>query len=301
MAITNVVRFDWAIKKLLRNKANYDVLEGFLSVLLGRQMKIHRFLDSESNQDNDSDKFNRVDMLVEDENGEILLIEVQNDRQLDYFHRMLYGTSKTISEYIGLGDEYSKIKKIYSINIVYFNLGQGSDYVYKGVTSFKGLHDNTLLNLTKHQKDLYKIEKVEEIFPEYYLLRVEKFNQYAKNSLDEWISFLKTGEIDDSFSAQGLPQARQKLQFEKMSEEERKAYKQYLENLRYANSVMATSHYEGMVEGEKKGRAEGEAIGRAEGEKAKAIETARKMKAKNYPIEDIAEMTGLSAEEIAEL
>ena len=119
MAITNVVRFDWAIKKLLRNKANYDVLEGFLSVLLGRQMKIHRFLDSESNQDNDNDKFNRVDMLVEDENGEILLIEVQNDRQLDYFHRMLYGTSKTISEYIGLGDEYSKIKKIYSINIVY--------------------------------------------------------------------------------------------------------------------------------------------------------------------------------------
>lgn len=293
MAITNVVRFDWAIKKLLRNKANYDVLEGFLSVLLGRQMKIHRFLDSESNQDNDNDKFNRVDMLVEDENGEILLIEVQNDRQLDYFHRMLYGTSKTISEYIGLGDEYSKIKKIYSINIVYFNLGQGSDYVYKGVTSFKGLHDNTLLNLTKHQKDLYKIEKVEEIFPEYYLLRVEKFNQYAKNSLDEWISFLKTGEIDDSFSAQGLPQARQKLQFEKMSEEERKAYKQYLENLRYANSVMATSHYEGMVEGEKKGRAQGVA--------EEKLNMARKMKARNYPIEDIAEMTGLSEDEIAKL
>ena len=150
-----------------------------------------------------------------------------------------------------------------------------------------------MLNLTKHQKELYKIERVEEIFPEYYLLRVEKFNQYAKNSLDEWISFLKTGEIDDSFSAQGLDSARKKLQFEKMSEEERKAYKQYLENLRYANSVMATSHYEGMVEGEKKGRAQGVA--------EEKLNMARKMKARNYPIEDIAEMTGLSEEEIVEL
>ena len=285
MAISTIVRFDWAIKKLLRNKANYDVLEGFLSVLLGRQMKIHRFLDSESNQEDDNDKFNRVDLLVEDENGDIILIEVQNDRQLDYFHRMLYGTSKTISEYIGLGDEYSKIKKIYSINIVYFSLGQGSDYVYKGETSFKGLHDNTLLNLTKRQKELYKINRLEEIFPEYFLLRVDNFDDLAKDSLDEWISFLKTGEIDESFSAQGLQQARQKLQFEKMSEEERKAYKQYLENLRYANSMMKTSHYEGVLEGAKH----------------KSIETAKKMKADKLPLEMIMKYTGLSAEEIAEI
>lgn len=53
--MANLVRFDWAIKKLLRNKANYDVLEGFLSVLLGRQMKIHRFLESEGNQETESE------------------------------------------------------------------------------------------------------------------------------------------------------------------------------------------------------------------------------------------------------
>ncbi len=289
MAIQQLVRFDWAIKKLLRNKANFDVLEGFLSVLLGRQMKINRILESEGNQDYEDDKFNRVDMLVEDEDGEIVLIEVQNDRQLDYFHRMLYGTSKTISEYIDQGQKYAEIKKVYSINIVYFSLGQGSDYVYKGVTSFKGLHDDTLLNLSKQQKKLFKINNVEEVFPEYYLLRVDKFDDLAKDSLDEWISFLKSGEIDDRFTAQGLAQARAKLQYEKMSEEERAAYRRYMENLRYANSVIATSRFEGLQEGEKIG------------EKRKAIETARKMKSKNFPIEDIADLTGLTAEEIANI
>ncbi len=289
MAIQQLVRFDWAIKKLLRNKANFDVLEGFLSVLLGRQMKINRILESEGNQDYEDDKFNRVDMLVEDEDGEIVLIEVQNDRQLDYFHRMLYGTSKTISEYIDQGQKYAEIKKVYSINIVYFSLGQGSDYVYKGVTSFKGLHDDTLLNLSKQQKKLFKINNVEEVFPEYYLLRVDKFDDLAKDSLDEWISFLKSGEIDECFTAQGLAQARTKLQYEKMSEEERAAYRRYMENLRYANSVIASSRFEGLVEGEKIG------------EKRKAIETARKMKSKNFPIEDIADLTGLTAEEIANI
>lgn len=54
-----------------------------------------------------------------------MIIEIQNNRELDYFHRMLYGVSKTISEYIGLGDAYSEVRKVYSINIVYFDLGQG--------------------------------------------------------------------------------------------------------------------------------------------------------------------------------
>ena len=96
----NLIRFDWAMKRLLRDKSNYVVLEGFLSTLLGEDLHICRFLESESNQTDEEDKFNRVDMLVEDTKGELLIVEVQNNRELDYFHRMLYGVSKTISEYI---------------------------------------------------------------------------------------------------------------------------------------------------------------------------------------------------------
>ena len=85
--------------------------------------------------------------MAENENGELCIIEVQNNRELTYFHRMLYGVSKAITEYIGLGSPYDKVRKVYSINIVYFELGQGKDYVYHGKTEFFGIHNNDKLNL----------------------------------------------------------------------------------------------------------------------------------------------------------
>lgn len=152
----NFIRFDWAMKRLLRDKSNYVVLEGFLSTLLEEDLHICRFLESESNQTDETDKFNRADILVEDSKGRLLIIEVQNNRELDYFHRMLYGVSKTISEYINLGDDYDKVRKLYSINIVYFDLGQGKDYVYHGKTIFRGLHDpNDVLKLSVRQQELF--------------------------------------------------------------------------------------------------------------------------------------------------
>ncbi|MBP7215526.1 MAG: hypothetical protein KBA52_07820 [Candidatus Kapabacteria bacterium] len=45
-----LIRFDWAIKRLLRNKSNFVVLEGFLSELLFDDIKIEQILESESNQ-----------------------------------------------------------------------------------------------------------------------------------------------------------------------------------------------------------------------------------------------------------
>ena len=79
----NLIRFDWAMKRLLRDKGNHVVLEGFLSTLLGDDLRIVRFLESESNQKDRDDKFNRVDMLVEDTRGRLLIVEVQNERELD--------------------------------------------------------------------------------------------------------------------------------------------------------------------------------------------------------------------------
>ena len=83
----NYIRFDWMIKRLLRNKSSFVVLEGFLSVLLNRQIKITQILESESNQEEENQKFNRVDLLVENEKKEKFLVEVQNDHELDFFQR----------------------------------------------------------------------------------------------------------------------------------------------------------------------------------------------------------------------
>jgi len=96
MAKGNLIRFDWAMKRLLRNKADYTVLEGFLSVLLNEDIKIINIKDSESNQEYADDKFNRVDILVENSSGELVIIEMQNNSEVDYLLRMLYGVSKAV-------------------------------------------------------------------------------------------------------------------------------------------------------------------------------------------------------------
>ena len=141
-----IIRFDWAMKRLLRNKANFSVLEGLLTTLLGEKIIIRRLLESESNQEDEYDKYNRVDMLAENSKGELVLIEVQNNNEYAYFQRMLFGTSKLVTEYINRGESYDKVRKVYSVNIVYFSLGHGTDFVYHGKTSSEGSTPMTFLN-----------------------------------------------------------------------------------------------------------------------------------------------------------
>ncbi len=307
---TNLIHFDWAMKRLLRDKSNYVVLEGFLSTLLEEDIRICKFLESESNQADALDKFNRADILVEDTKGELLIIEVQNNRELDYFHRMLYGVSKTVSEYIGLGDAYSKIRKVYSINIVYFDLGQGKDYVYHGKTFFRGLHDpEDILHLSVRQQELFVGKEAGDLFPEYYVLRVNEFDRMASTPLDEWIQFLKTGEIDKGATAKGLPEARERLRVDALSTEEKQAYYREMEALRYQKSVIETGRIEGKEEGRAEGREEGRMEGRLEGRLEGKMEgkleeqlrIARNMKSAGIAADAIAAVTGLPMDEVEKL
>ena len=222
------IRFDWAIKKLLRNKANFEILEGFLSELLFEDVYIQEILESNSNKEDAYDKSNIVDILVKNSKNHLMLIEVQNEKEHDYFHRMNYGQAKIISEHLSSGDTYDKVIKVYSINIVYFELGQGDDYIYKGETIFKGLHTHSDLELSKKQKQLYKLEKPQNIFATYYLLRVNNFNDIAKDPLDEWIYFLKNSEIKEDFKAKGLAEAKEKMRVDSLSKEEKEAYNDYI-------------------------------------------------------------------------
>ena len=142
------IRFDWAVKRLLRQKANFDVLEGFLTVLLGEEVKIIELLESESNQQSADDKFNRVDIKAKNSKGEIIIVEIQNTRELYYLERILYGVAKAITEHISLGERYYEVKKIYSISILYFDIGKGNDYLYHGQNSFTGVHTGDRLEVT---------------------------------------------------------------------------------------------------------------------------------------------------------
>ena len=154
----NLVRFDWAVKRLLCQKSNFVVLEGLLSTLLGESIHIVRLLESEGNK-----------------------------------------------------------------------------------------------------KD------ADDLFPEYYILRVDDFDQKAITPLDEWIAFLKTGQIGEHPHAEGLAEARERLRVDRLTPAERKSYYNHMEALRYQRSVITTGIIEGREEGRAKGRAEGLEEGRAEG------------------------------------
>ncbi len=234
-----LVRFDWAIKKMLRHKANFDILEGFLSELLSEEVKIKNIIESEGNKEEADDKFNRVDILVENQKGELVIIEVQNTQEYDYFHRMLFGASKAITEHIKESQAYANVKKVISITIAYFDLGQGKDYVYHGTTVFKGIHKGDILGLSEKQIEVYNKGSVHEIYPEFWVIKTGKFKNIIKNKLDEWIYFLKNAEIKPTFSAKGLKEANEKLDAMKLPEKERKAYDAYL---RHMMSIASRNH-----------------------------------------------------------
>lgn len=298
----NFIRFDWAMKRLLRDKSNYVVLEGFLSTLLEEDLRISRFLESESNQTDETDKFNRADILVEDSKGRLLVIKIQNYRELYYYHQMLYGASDILSRYTDEETDYNKICKIYSINIVYFSMIKSKDYAYHGEIIFRGLHDSdNFLKLSARQQEIFTGKDAKDIFPEYYVLRVNDFDKVAKTPLDEWIKFLKTGEIDKEATAKGLPEARERLRIDTLPDAEKRAYYRDMEALRYQRSVIKTGWDEGHTEGFKEGKAKGRAEGRAEGEKMKAKEVAKRMKEMGLSVKDIIQCTGLTHEEIEEL
>ena len=244
-----LISFDWAIKRILRSKANFDILEGFLSELLKEDIKIIEILESESNQDQRDDKFNRLDLKVKNDNDEIILIEIQYSSELDYLQRILYASSKAITEHMKEGEAFSEVSKVIFISVLYFDFGDGDDYIYKGTTNFIGLHNHMQLKLNEKQKDLYKTDKIEKVYPEYYLIKVRNFNDNAKDSLDEWINFLKNETIPENPRAKGLAKASQELDYLKMSEQERIAYNRYQEDRHHEASIYESTYVVGKITG----------------------------------------------------
>ena len=302
------IRFDWAIKRLLRQKANFGVLEGFLTVFLGEQVTIEEILESESNQEAVNDKFNRVDIKARNSKGEIIIIEVQNTREIHYLERILYGVAKAITEHISLGERYVEVKKVYSISILYFDLGEGKDYLYHGQNRFVGVHCHDELRVSDKQRAAIAPKMPSEVFPEYILIRV----------------------IDEHTTAPGLREARKKLQYYSMPEKEQAAYRAHLLDQMVQNDEIDSAKEEGRIEGRIEGRAEGRAEGHTKGKEegraeglaegieqgmAKGMEqgiaqgveqgqqgerfkNAAGMKAAGIPAATIATITGLTAEEI---
>ena len=282
-----LIRFDWAMKTMLRDKANFDILEGFLGALLNDDnIQIISILESESNQEDETDKFNRVDLLVEDAQRRKIIIEIQNTRESDYLQRLLYGASKVIVENIDLGDDFDKINKVISVSILYFNLGLENDYLYYGTTEIRGVNTGEPLLVRKlteviTDNGVKSVMREKNIFPDYYFINVEKYKNIISKNIDEWIYMLKNSEIKPGSASKNIDKAAQKLEILNMSEEKREAYKRYLINVARERDMMETAKEEGKAEGK--------------------IETALIMIEEGDSNQKITKYTGLSDEEINKL
>ena len=135
------------------------------------------------------------------------------------------------------------------------------------------------------------------MYPEYYILKVNGFNQVAKSPLEEWIYYLNTGEILSSATAPGLEEARERLKLDSMTKDELAAYHRHLDNIVILRDNIYTEREEGRAEGIEEGLNKGLIKGREEEKR----ENARNLKKLGIAIDVISQTTGLSKEEIEHL
>ena len=133
------------------------------------------------------------------------------------------------------------------------------------------------------------MSEVSQLYPEYYILKVNDFNKWSKVPLEQWIYFLNTGEIPDDAIAPGLPEARERLKLDKLSQAELKAYYRHLDNVVILRDNIYTE------------RAEGFAEGLAEGRKEEKMIIAKNLKGLGLSLEAITQATGLTESDIENL
>ena len=327
-----IISFDYAIKDILRDKANFDILSGFLTELLEKQVTVIEVLESEGNPETPATlegktgktgkvrnvrktgKVSRMDLKAKIDDGEIAVFEIQYFDKIDFMGKILFNACKAVVEQIKTGDQYD-VKKVYSINISYYGFDAEDEYVFTAnLNEFRGIHYEEVIPFS--QKFNPNADAPKDIHPEYFLILPNNFEEEderkrknknrkrdfvpkkpSKRKFDEWVYVLKHSVVKSEFTAAGIQAAGKKLNILKMTPAERAAYEAELIALAAQKSELQTAEMKGEMKGEAKGRAEGLAEGK---EKEKVLVVIRGHN-KGYSIDTIAEFTNLSNEEILKI
>ena len=301
------------MKRLLKQKSHHVILEGFLSELFGQDVRVTDLLDTESIAEKERDKTNRVDLLCKNNRGELIIIELQYYLENDYFQRMLFSASKLVLEYLSKNSVYGEIKKVYAIHIVYFNLGSGVDYVYRGRQQFIGIHHNDPLELSRNQKRYFKGTEPADLYPEYYIINIcnfkHPFEHPTQNTLDEWIYYFKYSTLPLGYRAKGLDEAEKQLNIDHMKPEVKEEYMKQLSGFGISEKMLmdnwfdgeAEGEYKGFVRGKEEGREEGREEGLSTGIRIQLEKTVHNMFKHGMSLESIAEITDIATSEVMEI
>jgi predicted transposase/invertase (TIGR01784 family) len=193
--------------------------------------------------------------------------------QADYFHRMLYSVSKVLAEHLKAGEKYEKVKKVISVSLVYFDLGHGNDYLYRGQTVFNGMNLDEKLELSALQKQTYYKATPQELFPEYYLIKINNFNNVSRSPLEDWVYYFKNSELPSKCDKKILSLLSEQLKFDAMDTKEKQDYYRFSKSKRIWDSTIDTAFMEGVEEGIQKGIEKGLEKGLEQGMEKSKVQT----------------------------
>lgn len=287
-----LISFDFAIKYLLKNKGDYDIIEGFISALFASQgyppIKINALLDTESNKETLELKKSIADLVVEDAEGNKYIVEIERSYTPHFMHKACFNSSRLVVDGIYGNQDYTTIKKIFHISLLYFSTKEMLKPIYHGKTI---IHEVD----TKHPVDVrianegLVIFNTPNVFPEYFFISVPMFDDIINSEIDEWLYVMKHSDIKQSFKSPYMAKVAERLAVIKMSAAERNEYIYYQKQSVHSQDILQAAETKGKVEGKAEGRTE------------EKIEIAKKMLIQNYPFSDISALTGLSHEELTEL
>lgn len=285
--MSEIISFDYAIKYLLKDKGNYDIIEAFLSAILGSQgygpIKIIALLDPESNREYAPQKRSIADLVVEDEEKRKYIIEIERQQVISYVHKACFNTSRLIADQLPAGGDYTNLKKVFHISLLYFSIGKGA--VYHGKTIIRDIATGQKLDVHIEDKSTGRVIDATDIFPEYIFIPIPGFDDNVNDELDEWLYVLKHSEVREDFKSLVMQKVAEKLSILHMTQAERDEYLYYRKEVATFKDASEFQFDKGKAEG---------------------LDEAKRHIARNLIIagmsEDaIASATGLNSEQIREL
>ena len=287
-----LISFDYAIKYLLKNKGDYDIIEGFISALFASQgyppIKINALLDTESNKEELELKKSIADLVVEDSEGNKYIVEIERAYTPNFMHKACFNSSRLVVDGIYGNQDYTTIKKIFHISLLYFSTKEMQKPIYHGKTIIHEVDTKHPVDVTIANEGLV-IFNTPNVFPEYFFISVPMFDDVINSEIDEWLYVMKHSEIRQGFKSPYMTKVAERLSVIKMSSEERNEYIYYQKQSVHSQDILNAARAEGEFKGEAKGRAE-------------AIEkTAINMLKEKIDDKLISSVTGYSLEEISKL
>jgi predicted transposase/invertase (TIGR01784 family) len=273
---------DMGFKRIFGQEVNKNLLIDFLNDLLEGEKRIIdiTFLDKEQLATAADDRSCIYDIYCENENGERFIVEMQNRGHRNFKERAIYYLSRTIANQGRKGPDWMfDLKAVYGVFFMNFHL-ESRQTKFRTDVSLRDMRTNEPFS-----------DKMRFIFLD--LPAFTKDEETCETDFERWIYVLKNMEI-----LQRMPFKARKSVFEELekiadisalSKEDQEKYEHIIKVYR---DNLVTEQW-AIEKGLEKGRKEGIEIER--------LKNARGMKAKGYPLEDIAQITGLSVEEIQKL